>query len=131
MCMSSVKTKEILIEIVSTYLLEQFNAAKNEHQLMVTSKSPSPETTRLGIRIKRDDLQSFFDEADYIIPQQVHAAINEGKKAIKVISADTDVFVLLCAMWQIIGHRQKYTWKASKKTRRLSVSGRRWRNMQI
>ena len=29
-------------------------------------------------------------------PQQVQAAISEGREAISVISADTDVFVLLC-----------------------------------
>ena len=37
-----------------------------------------------------------FDEADYIIPQQVVTAFQQGKKTIKVISADTNVFILLC-----------------------------------
>lgn len=34
-----------------------------------------------------------------MIPQQVDAAVQEGKRTIKVISADTDVFVLLCSMY--------------------------------
>ena len=41
-------------------------------------------------------MQTNFDEADYIIPQQLVTAFKEGKKTIKVISADTDVFILLC-----------------------------------
>eukprot|EP00111_Clytia_hemisphaerica_P014977 TCONS_00044090-protein len=49
-----------------------------------------------GVRIKRHDLTSYYDEADYIIPQQVDCINNEEKKVIKVLSADTDVFVLLC-----------------------------------
>ena len=38
---------------------------------------------------------AMFDEADYIIPQQVNTATEQSQAAIKVISADTDVFLLL------------------------------------
>ena len=41
-------------------------------------------------------MKTTFDEADYIIPHQVVTAFQKGKRTIKVISADTDVFVLLC-----------------------------------
>ena len=61
------------------------------------SKSPVPEQVQNGIRIKRRDLTSYYDEADYAIPQHVHSLFTEeGRKCIKVLSADTDVFVLLC-----------------------------------
>lgn len=40
-----------------------------------------------------------FEEADYIILQQVNSATEQGRKVVKVISADTDVFVLLCGMY--------------------------------
>ena len=40
-----------------------------------------------------------YDEADFLIPQQVDSIVAEGKKVIKVISADTDVFVLLCSLF--------------------------------
>ena len=52
---------------------------------------------------KRIDLETTFDEADYIIPQQVHTSINEGRNAVKVISSDTVVFVLLCSMYLVKG----------------------------
>ena len=59
-----------------------------------------------GVRIKRHDLTSFYDEADYMIPQQVHCINDEGKGVIKVLSADTDVFVLLC------GHFLERKWSS-------------------
>ena len=34
-----------------------------------------------------------FDEVDYIIPQQVNAAVEQDQTSINVIYADTDVFV--------------------------------------
>ena len=59
-----------------------------------------------GVGIKRHDLTSFYDEADYMIPQQVHRINDEGKGVIKVLSADTDVFVLLC------GHFLERKWSS-------------------
>ena len=56
--------------------------------------------TQRGIRTKRQDLETHFDEADYIIPHQVNSAIEHGQKVVKVISADTDVFVLLCSHYK-------------------------------
>ena len=40
-----------------------------------------------------------FDEVDYIIPQQVNAAVEQDQTSINVIYADTDVFVLFCGMY--------------------------------
>ena len=45
-------------------------------------------------------METTFDKADYIIPHQVVIATLKGRKTIKVISADTDVFLLLCNIYQ-------------------------------
>ena len=47
-------------------------------------------------------MKTTFDEADYIIPHKVVTAFQEGKWAIRVISADTDVFLLLCHFYKSI-----------------------------
>ena len=60
-----------------------------EKRLIITSKSEIPEEINFGVRIKRHDLVSYFDEADFLIPQQVDSVVAERKKVIKVISADT------------------------------------------
>ena len=95
-CLSSIKTKKKLIEMIAENLLEMFTTKQIQHKLIVTSDDISPEETSQGIRTKREDLESHFDEADCIITQQVDSAIRHGHTTIKVISADTDVFVLLC-----------------------------------
>lgn len=59
-----------------------------------------------GVRIRRQDLSSLYDEADYMIPQQVDCIDEEGKAVIKVLSEDTDVFVLLC------GHFLERKWSS-------------------
>ena len=94
--MTSIKTKKNLIAIIAEYLLEKFTSKQIQHKLIVTSDDVHPEETSQGIREKREDLESHYDEADYIVPQQVEAAIKHGNRVIKVISADTEVFVLLC-----------------------------------
>ena len=98
-CMSSTKTKENLIEIIASSLLERFTTSIAEHKLVVTSKSKFPIEILNGKKKVRQDLETLFDEADYIIPQQVNSTVLDGCKSIKVISSDTDVFVLLCSMY--------------------------------
>ena len=97
MCMASNKTKTSIIEVITDQLLANISEKRFDNKLMITSKSSVPEECKLGVRIKRQDLETKFDEADYIIPQQVHAAISEGLKVVKVLSSDTDVFFLLCS----------------------------------
>ena len=69
---------------------------------MVTSGSPVPEEIHHGQQIRRNDLVSYYEEADYMIPQQLTAVVVANESAVvKVLSADTDVFVLLCAhLWK-------------------------------
>ena len=85
-----------MIEIISGALVESFSNTSHLHKVIVTSKHPCPVQTHLGVKIVREDMETSYDEADYINPQQVQAAILEGCDSISVISADTDVFLLLC-----------------------------------
>ena len=63
-----------------------------------------PVKSHLGKRIERRDLVNNYEEVDFIIPQQVNNLLEEGKEKLMVLSAATDVFVLLCS------HFQKYGW---------------------
>lgn len=97
MVLFSSSTKENLIELISNEICTRLEKAKSPKRFVVTSKNPVPEQVENGIRIKRRDLISHFDEADYAIPQHVQSILKEeGKKSVKVLSEDTDVFVLLC-----------------------------------
>ena len=42
-----------------------------------------------------------FDEADYIILYQADHAVKEDRTLIKAIYSETDVFILLCAMYLV------------------------------
>ena len=99
MCLSSVKTKENLIEIISNELLLRFTENAAVNKVVITNKNATPEDVSSEGRVRRLDLISYYDEADYIIPQQVNSAVEGGALVVKVKSADTDVFVLLCEMF--------------------------------
>lgn len=62
--------------------------------MIVTSYDIYPEV-RNGVRYKRVDLVTHYDENDCIIPHQVDSAIRNGKRFMKIIFADTNEFVLL------------------------------------
>ena len=81
-CVNSIRTKH-LSNIVSKKVL------------IFTSHDVNPEEVKNGVRCKRVDLVTHYVEADYIILHQVESAIRNGMRPVKVISADTDAFVLL------------------------------------
>ena len=98
LCLSSTSTKENLIEIISGELFERFAANACSTRRVITSKNEVPEEVHCGVRIQRHDLASNFDEVDYIIAQQVNSTVRQREKqVINAVSADTDVFVLLCS----------------------------------
>jgi len=66
----------------------------------VTSANPDPLQCQSGITIAREDLRTTHEEADVIIPMQVASAIAEGKNDIAINCVDTDVFVLICHLYQ-------------------------------
>ena len=84
---------------------------------MITAKDSYPIEVQEGISIRRSDLETHFDEADYIIQQQVDAAVHEGALCIKVKSADTDVFVLLCSNYLTRNWASANSWNLSWKVR--------------
>ena len=72
MVLSPSSTKENLIELISSELCTRFETNKSPNRFLVTSKNSVPEQVQHGVRTKRRDLTSHYDEADYIIPKQVH-----------------------------------------------------------
>ena len=59
---------------------------------MVTPGIPVPEEIHQGKQIRRNDLVSYYEEADYMIPQQlITVVVANESAAVKVLSADTDV----------------------------------------
>jgi len=57
---------------------------------IVTSKSNYPQQSLKGEKITKYNMQTNFDEAGYIIPQQVVTAFKQGKKTIKVTEASNE-----------------------------------------
>ena len=65
------------------------------NRLVVTGKTPILTEVCSGLQILRPDFKTMHEEADVIIPHQVVYPASLGCCRIKVISYDTDVFVLL------------------------------------
>ena len=78
LCLSSTSSKENLIEIISGELFKRFAANACSNRLVITSKNEVPEEVHCGVRIQRHDLATNFDEADYIIAQQVNSTVRQG-----------------------------------------------------
>ena len=81
-------------KLIANYLL-QFSFGRHR-KLIVTSDNDCPEECQNGVRKIREDMRKSHEEADVIIPQQISSAIASGYNNFKVISEDTDIFVLLC-----------------------------------
>ena len=62
---------------------------------MITEEDPKPTEVANDKLTERSDLETFHEEADVIMVQQVAQIAQSGAKSISVISDDTDVFVLL------------------------------------
>ena len=70
-CLTSIKTKETLIEIIAEELCKRFIENKSLNRLVITSGSHFLQEVKLGVRVSRMDLISFYEEADQMIPQQL------------------------------------------------------------
>ena len=69
-CMSSNESKENLIEVIAKELLNCAIKCMNAN-VIITSKNPTTVQSNCGMEILRHDMKTEFDEADYILPQQV------------------------------------------------------------
>ena len=99
MCLYSTTTKQILIDLISGELCDRFANNASSKRLVITSKSSAPEEIPCGVTIKIQDLILYYNEADYIVPQQLSSIIDEKKKAvIKVFFGDGHVCVALLAL---------------------------------
>ena len=103
MCLYSTTTKQNLIDLISGELCDLFINNTSTKHLVITSKCSVPEEIHCGVKIKRQDLILYQDEADDMIPQQLSSIVDEKKQAvIKFVSDDTDVFVSLCSHFKKI-----------------------------
>ena len=77
-------------------MLDHCTSIKSENTLIVTGQDNIPMQTEHGIEILRRDMGTTHEEADVIIPQQIHIAKQSRKvQNFKVICDDKDVFMLL------------------------------------
>ncbi len=89
------KNKIQLIDMICDELVSSVALLNLPNSFVVTGKSPIPTEVCSGLQIIRPDLKTMHEEADVIIPNQVVYLASLGCCTIKVISDDTDVFVLL------------------------------------
>ncbi len=89
------KNKIQLIDMICDELVSSVALLNLSNSFVVTGKSPIPTEVCSGLQIIRPDLKTMHEEADVIIPNQVVYLESLGCCTIKVISDDTDVFVLL------------------------------------
>lgn len=66
-------------------------------------------------------MKTNFDEADYIIPNQLVTTLQEGKGKIKVISANTEVFVLLCHFYKSMNMNAKVLLEDFNTNKQISI----------
>ena len=92
--------KEQLIEMIAEELLDRTQELLSPNNLIVTGKADIPVEIRQGERVERPDLRTDHEEANVIVPHQVVQFASNTKRSLKVISDDTDVFMLLAHFCQ-------------------------------
>ena len=90
------RTKVQKINLIARALLDHRTSIKCQNTLIVIGQDNIPIQTDHGIEILQRDMETTHEEADVIIPQQIHIAKQSRKvQNFKVICDDADVFVLL------------------------------------
>ena len=90
------RAKVPMIILNTRALLDHCTSIKCQNTLIVTGQDSIPIQTEHCIKILPRDMVTTHEEADVIIPQQIHIAKQPGKvRNFKVICDDADVFVLL------------------------------------
>ena len=93
--LGSMHDKIQLIHLIAKYIISETVKAFNCRRLFVTSADEVPALVWNGIQTKKIDMRTTHEEADIIVIQQCYRAVSNGCSSVKVISDDTDVFVLL------------------------------------
>ena len=93
------ETKKELIELLGQGLLGLFTNAPCVKKLVITSQRECPVQMHHGIKALCHGMSTIHEVTDIIILQQVIIAIEERATWVKVISDDTDVFVLLLQLY--------------------------------
>ena len=85
-----------MIELVCQYIRKIKHLLPLGHTLVISAQSPIPVELFHGNEIQREDFCNIHEEADsVIIYLMLHTAMKRKSKSIKVMCADTDVFLLL------------------------------------
>ena len=84
-----------LIHLIAKYIISETVKAFNCRRLFVTSADEVPALVWNGIQTKKIDIRTTHEEAAIIVIQRCYGAISNGCSSAKVISDDTDLFVLL------------------------------------
>ena len=119
--LSSVEHKKQLIRILCEELTEDrlFHLrSTGDHKLVVTGEDTCPIEVQNEEKKIRYDLETYQEEADIIIVQQVLKCVGEAQ-SISVISDDTDVFVLLLHHYQMAGLEVPLTMESPSKERAI------------
>jgi hypothetical protein len=91
----NVTHKEQLTEMITEELLDRKQGLISPNNLAVTGKADFAVEIRQRERVERPDVRFDHEEADVIISHQVVQFASKPKMSLKVISDDTDIFVLL------------------------------------
>ena len=119
--LSSVENKKQLIRILCEVLTEDrlFHLrSTGDHKLVVTGEDSCPIEVQNEEKRIRYDLETYQEEADIIIVQQVLKCVGEAQSNL-VISDETDVFVLLLHHYHMAGLEVPLTMESPSKERAI------------
>ena len=119
--LSSVENKKQLIRIICKEMIQArlYHLQRTgKHKLVVTGEDPCPVEIHKEEISCRCDLETYHEEADIIIIEQVLKCANEARQ-ISVVSDDTDVFVLLLHHYQMAGLEVEITMESPSKDRAI------------
>ena len=90
-------------------------------RLFVTSADKVLDLVLNGIQTKEIDVRTTHEEADIIVVKQCYGAVSNGCSSVKVISDDTDVFVLLAFFYLKQNLRCLFSWTAATVAKQLWI----------
>ena len=105
-----------MINLITRALLDYCTSIKCQNTLIASGQNSIPIQTEHGIEILQRDMETTHEQADVIIPQQIHMVKQSGKtQNFKVKCDDTDVFVLLLYSHVTQISLEPYCWSLWKK----------------